>query len=167
MQIPILKTERLLLEAPSEAGWAAYERFYTDAQASKMYGGPLTVRQAWARLASDLGTWHLQGFGVWLVRRLKEGDCVGTCGYWQSKGWPRELTWWLLPEVRGKGIAKEASLAAVQHGYTGFGWDSVQTYMKDENVAARKLVLSLGGTKTERKRFPDGQERDVFAFPRT
>jgi ribosomal-protein-alanine N-acetyltransferase len=166
VQIPTLETERLMLEPPSEAGWASYERFYTDAEASRMYGGPLSLRQAWARLASDLGTWHLLGFGVWLVRRRQEGDCIGTCGYWQGKGWPRELTWWLLPEARGRGIAKEASRAAIAHGYGAFGWDAVRTYMKDENEAARALVLSLGGSKTGRQVFPDGLERDVFLLPR-
>lgn len=166
MHIPTLETQRLLLEPPSEAGWGAYERFYTDAEASKMYGGPMTVQQAWARLASDLGTWHLRGFGVWLLRRKIEGDYVGTCGFWQGNGWPRELTWWLLPEARGRGLAKEASQSVIAHAYNGFGWNAVQTYMKDENDAARALVLSLGGKMVERRAFPDGLERDVFFLPR-
>ena len=166
MLIPTLETERLILEPPSDFGWAAYKRFYTDAEASKAYGGPLSERQAWARLASDLGTWYLLGFGVWLIRRKREQDCVGTCGYWQGKGWPRELTWWLSPEARGSGLAKEASIAAISHGYESFGWDTVQTYMKDENEAARSLVLSLGGSKVDRLKFPDEMERDVFLLPR-
>ena len=132
-----------------------------------MYGGPLTVRQAWARLASDLGTWYLQGFGVWLIRRKEDGSYIGTCGFWQGKGWPRELTWWLLPSARGLGLAKEASRAAIGHGYEGFGWDAVQTYMKDENEPARMLVLSLGGTEIERRTFPDGLERSVYLLPRS
>ena len=38
--------------------------------------------------------------------------------------------------------------------------------MNDANVAARKLVEKLGGTKLLRDRFPDGLERDVFRLPR-
>lgn len=57
----------------------------TDPEASRMYGGPVTVRQAWARLASDLGAWYLLGFGVWAVRRKHEQDIVGTCGYGQAR----------------------------------------------------------------------------------
>lgn len=131
-----------------------------------MYGGPLSTRQAWARLASDLGSWYLQGFGVWIVRRKQEQDCIGTCGYGQAKGWPRELTWWLAPQARSMGIAKEASIAAIAHGYSAFSWSSVETYMKDENHAARGLVLGLGGQKIDRRMFPDGFERDVFLLPR-
>ncbi len=166
MQIPVLETQRLVLEPPGEAGWDAYERFYTDAEASRFYGGPLTAREAWARLASDLGSWHLQGFGVWLLRRKAENDYVGTCGFWQARGWLRELTWWLLPEARGTGLASEASVEAIRYAYEGFGWESVETMIKDENTAARALVLRLGGKKIDRRRLPDGIERNIYLLPR-
>ena len=91
---------------------------------------------------------------------------MGTCGFWQGKGWPRELTWWLASEARGQGIAKEASIAAITHAYSVFEWSEVQTYMNDENSAARALVVSLGGHVVGRQRFPDGLERDVFQIPR-
>jgi ribosomal-protein-alanine N-acetyltransferase len=165
MQIPTLETSRLRLLPPSSECAAAYERFYTDESASKAYGGPISPGAAWSRLASDLGSWYLQGFGVWAVQRKLEQDIVGTCGFWQGKGWPRELTWWLLPEVRGQGLAKEASLAAVNHAYSMFGWAEVQTYMNDENEAARSLVLALGGVKLGRQGFPDGNHRDLFRIP--
>ncbi|WP_374349300.1 GNAT family N-acetyltransferase [Chitinimonas sp.] len=165
MQIPTLDTERLQLLPPTLACDAVYQRFYTDAEASRHYSGPLTPAAAWARLASDLGVWHLQGFGVWAIQRRAEGDIVGMCGFWQGRGWPRELTWWLLPEYRGMGIAQEASRAAIDHAYRVFGWDSVQTYMNDNNMAARTLVERLGGIKFDRQIFPDGLERDLYRFP--
>jgi [ribosomal protein S5]-alanine N-acetyltransferase len=165
MQIPTLQTTRLTLIPPSAACEALYQRFYTDAAASKAYGGPLSPGAAWARLASDLGAWHLQGFGVWAIQRAADGELVGTCGFWQGLGWPRELTWWLLPEARGQGLAAEASCAALRHAYRVFGWPSVQTYMNDNNKAARALVLRLGGVQIARRIFPDGLERDVFDVP--
>lgn len=165
MQIPTLETERLRLLPPSTACEAAYAAFYTDASASAHYGGPLSAGQAWARLASDLGSWHLQGFGVWAIELKSERAIVGTCGFWQGRGWPRELTWWLLPVARGRGVAAEASIAAIGHAYREFGWPEVQTYMNDNNGAARGLALRLGGQPTGRQRFPDGLERDVFLLP--
>ncbi len=165
MQIPTLQTTRLALIAPSTACEALYQRFYTDAAASKAYGGPLSPGAAWARLASDLGAWHLQGFGVWVIQRAADGELVGTCGFWQGLGWPRELTWWLLPEARGQGLAAEASRAVLRHAYRVFGWPSVETYMNDNNEAARALVLRLGGVRIGRRVFPDRLERDVFDLP--
>lgn len=92
MRIPTLETERLLLVPPSIECDEAYQRFYTDGVASAHYGGPKTPGEAWARLAADIGSWHLLGFGVWAIRRKGERDSVVTCGFWQGKGWPTELT---------------------------------------------------------------------------
>ncbi len=164
--IPTLQSERLLLLPPSAAAEALYGAFYTDAQASHAYGGPLTAAAAWNRLAADLGAWHLQGFGVWVLSRRDGGDLVGTCGFWQGRGWPRELTWWLLPAARGAGLAHEASLAAVTHAYDRFGWPVVETCMNDDNEAARALAARLGGIAGGRRSFPDGLDRDVFRIPR-
>lgn len=63
MQIPTIQIDRLLLVPPSAASEAMYAAFYTDAQASAAYGGPLTPAAAWTRLAVDIGTWHLTGLG--------------------------------------------------------------------------------------------------------
>ncbi|MDQ1835248.1 GNAT family N-acetyltransferase [Massilia scottii] len=167
MHIPTLHTERLVLLPPSAACGQLYDAFYTDAAASRPYGGPLTGAAAWSRLAADLGAWHLQGFGVWAIQQRDCGDLLGVCGFWQGKGWPRELTWWLLPKARGAGIAQEASRAVIEHAFHMFRWESVDTYMNDDNHAARALVLRLGATLTGRFRFPDGLERDVFRLPRS
>jgi [ribosomal protein S5]-alanine N-acetyltransferase len=163
--IPTLRTQRLVLLPLSAACTALYENFYTDAEASRFYGGPLTSAAAQTRLAADLGSWQLQGFGVWALQRRDPGDFVGVCGFWQGLGWPRELTWWLLPAARGAGLAHEASLAAVAHAYDVFAWPAVETYMNDENKAARALVHRLGGMHLDRRMFPDGAERDVFRIP--
>ncbi|MEQ1508329.1 MAG: GNAT family N-acetyltransferase [Myxococcota bacterium] len=162
-----LRTERLVLRVPDRSAAPMYDAFYTDPEASRHYNGPLTSAQAWARLASDIGFWHLQGFGVWMIERADRGGAlVGVCGFWQGLGWPRELTWWLIPSARGSGIASEASRAAIDHAYRGFGWDAVETYLDDDNVDARRLVVRLGGTVVDRPSFPDGRSRDRYRLPR-
>lgn len=165
MNIPILSTERLRLLPPSAQAEELYDRFYTNETASIAYGGPLTPGGAWTRLATDLGCWHLQGFGVWLLQRRADAELIGVCGFWQGKGWPREITWWLLPDARGEGLAFEASKAVVTHAYRVFNWGSVETYMNDNNEPARRLVERLGGHKIARRSFPDGLERDLYRIP--
>ncbi len=166
MQIPTLTTDRLRLVPLGVDCEQMYQRFYTDAEASKAYGGPLTPGAARTRLASDIGTWILQGFGVWAIQVSEGSALVGVCGFWQGLGWPKELTWWLLPDARGNGIAKEASDAVIAFAYRAWKWPDLQTYMQDENLPARALVLRLGGVKVARQVFPDGVERDVFHLPR-
>lgn len=164
--IPTLKTERLILRAPSEDDFPFYERFYTDSNASKFYGGPIQSHKAWTVLASELGHWQLRGYGRWVIENQNDGEVVGVCGFWWPQGWPRsELTWWLLPSGRGHGYATEASKVAISFAYDVLKWDLVQTHMLDENDAARRLVVRLGGKVIARETFPDGRERDIFELP--
>lgn len=164
--IPEIRTQRLLLRAPCEEDTALYVRFYGDAEASAFYGGPLTPVAAWSRLARDRGHWSLRGYGLWVIERRGAGEAVGGCGLYWPTGWPRpELTWWILPEQRRQGLAREASEAAIRFGHDRLGWRQVETHCEDDNEAARGLIASLGGTLLARERFPDGKARDVFGFP--
>ncbi|KUI97987.1 GNAT family N-acetyltransferase [Vibrio sp. MEBiC08052] len=164
--IPKIQTTNLILLPPTANCFDLYEQFYTNEDASKMYGGPISKTQAWSRLQLDLGSWHLQGFGVWVIQLRSNDQLVGTCGFWQGFGWPMELTWWILPEYRGQGIASEASKAAIKYAYTHFKWDHVETYMHDDNAAARALTEKIGGQKDRRIDFPDGLTRDIYRFPK-
>ncbi len=164
--IPTLKTERLTLRAPEPADFALYRDFYADATGSGNYGGPLRPDQAFQRLAADLGHWHLRGFGKWIIT-TGDGTAIGGCGIVHPVGWPsHELTWWLLPEMRGQGFATEASRAAILHACDTLRWPQVETHMRDNNAAARALAERLGGTIVRRETFPDGVTRDVFVLPR-
>ncbi|QHQ35749.1 GNAT family N-acetyltransferase [Algicella marina] len=164
--IPNLETERLILRAPEGHDFALYRKFYADAEGSGNYGGPLRSDEAYRKLCYDLGHWYLQGFGKWIVERREDGVAVGGCGIVHPIGWPsHELTWWLLPEYRGHGYAAEASRAVIRFACQTLRWPGVETHLRDENEAARKLAQSLGGTVIRRETFPDGVTRDVFALP--
>ena len=165
--VPVLETDRLILRAPVADNFPVYRDFFADAEASAAYGGPLPAGQAWRVLALDIGHWTLRGYGRWAVIVKETGQMIGSCGLWWPEDYPRsELTWWIVPSARRKGYAKEASLAAVRFGYDQLGWPLVETHMTDENVAARRLAQSLGGTVIARERFPDGLTRHVFGLPR-
>ncbi len=165
-QIPQLQTQRLLLRAPSESDFEAYAEFYGDGNASHFYGGPINASAAWDRLARDSGHWHLRGYGQWTIVHKDHGKVIGSVGFAWPTGWPRpELTWWIGQSWRRQGFAKEASVAAICYGYEKLNWCLVQTHMKDENTAAKSLVLSLGGQKIERETFPDDITRDVYRLP--
>lgn len=161
--VPVLETERLILRAPNGSDFDAYRRFYEDAEASRFYGGPLRAEQAWKRLAQHIGHWQLRGYGIWMVQARTDGSVLGGCGLLWPEGWPRsELTWWLLAGARGNGFATEASRAVIQYALEQAGWDSVETHMDDNNVAAQRLVQRLGGRVIAREQFPDGKSRNIY-----
>ncbi len=167
MTIPALMTERLRLRAPQAEDFAVYQTFFADAVGSGNYGGPLRPDQAFRVLATDIGHWALRGFGKWIIVRRDTDQAIGGCGLSHPRGWPSaELTWWLLPDQRGVGFATEASKAVIAFAYQTLGWPIVETHMRDENKAARRLAERLGGSITRRAQFPDGVTRDVYALPR-
>lgn len=165
MTVPItLTTERLILRVPEARDHAAYAAFFADGEALHFYGGPLRPDQAWGRLAEDIGHFALKGFGRFVVE--KDGETVGGCGILDVAGWNgHELTWWLLPAVRGQGIAQEASRGVLSWAGETLGWSQVETHFRDENTPARRLTESLGGTRQRRETFPDGIARDIYAMP--
>lgn len=166
--VPRLETERLILREPRAEDFPVYRDFFADAEASKAYGGPMPAGQAWRVLATDIGHWTLRGYGRWAITLKDSHEMIGGCGLWWPEAYPRsELTWWIIPSARKKGYAKEASQAAIHFGYQELGWDMVETHMNDDNIAARKLAESLGGTVFTREQFPDGLHRDVFHLPET
>lgn len=161
---PVLTTKRLVLRMPEAGDHAAYARFFADAETSHFYGGPLMPHQAWDRLAADIGHFVLRGHGRFVA--TLDGQVVGGCGILDVEGWPgHELTWWLLPEARGKGLAQEASRAVLDWAGQTLGRDMVETHFRDENLAARRLTEGLGGVRLRRDSFPDGIDRDVYGIP--
>ena len=166
MALPELSitTDRLTLRIPQARDHAAYSAFFADADASHFYGGPLLPYQAWGRLAEDIGHFALKGFGRFVIE--KDDQVIGGCGILDVDGWPgHELTWWLMPAARGQGIAQEASRGVLAWAGTELGWAQVETHFRDENLSARRLTESLGGTRQRRETFSDGIDRDIYAMP--
>lgn len=165
---PVLETDRLRLMAPAARHAPAWRTFYCSADGrARRGGGEKSPRDAWTILAADIGHWTLRGFGIWALERRGTGEAVGAAGLYHPDGWPsHELTWWLLPEARGAGLATEASRAILAWAYNRLGWPAVETHMRDDNAPARRLAQRLGGHIVRREIFPDGVARDVFRLPR-
>ena len=166
MDPPTLHTDRLALRALKTLDFPVYRDFYADADASALYGGPLSAEGARTRIEKDVAHWRQYGHGRWSVVVRDIGTMVGGCGLVWPTDWPRrELTWWIIPSARRNGYALEASRAVIRWGYEVLGWDLVETHMNDSNDAARALAERLGGTVICRERFPDGLDRNVYALP--
>jgi ribosomal-protein-alanine N-acetyltransferase len=167
MSLLALKTKRLTLTPTTTADLGCYQAFYAASDVTVGgYRGGRTMAEVAAIHQADMDHWADKGFGMFLIRTDKE-EFVGGAGVMHPDGWPRhELTWFVLPAARSNGYATEASLAVIAFAYDTLGWDVVETHMRDENTAARRLAGRLGGQKIARQTFPDSVTRDVFVLPR-
>ncbi len=163
-----LETDRLRLCPPTAADLPAYQAFYdaTDVRVGKYRGGRDAAQIA-AILNGDMDHWQAKGFGMFMLRPRGSDTPVGGAGLAHPDDWPHhELTWWLMPAARGQGFATEASRAIVAWAYDDLGWPTVETHMRDENTAARRVAERLDGRLDRRETFPDGVARDIYALPR-
>lgn len=161
-----LNAEGLSLRVPTPQDLPHYAAFYAVSEVKVGgYRGNRSAAEVEAILTRDITHWQDKGFGMFLVF---DGEIfMGGTGLAHPDDWPcHELTWWLMPATRGKGVATRASRAVITWAYDTLGWDRVETHMRDENTPARRLAQRLGGTIDRRQTFPDGVTRDVFLLPR-
>lgn len=142
--IPRLETERLILRAHREADIASEVDFYASPRA-EFVGGPLAAEQVWRMVAAFLGHWALRGYGFWAIEDKETRAYLGRAGLWYPAGWPeREIGWTLMESAEGRGIAREAALAARRYAYDVLGWTTAISMTVRGNTRSAALAKRLG-----------------------
>ncbi|WP_421995754.1 GNAT family N-acetyltransferase [Roseococcus sp.] len=149
--IPVLRTERLLLRAFTEADLDAFAALQADPEfmrhlgVGESAGKPRTRGETWIAMAVQLGHWQLRGCGFWAIER--EGRFIGRAGILHPEGWPMpELAYGLAPAEWGRGLAFEAASAVL-------GWargtlpTPVASFIHPDNARSRRLAQRLGATQ--------------------
>jgi len=147
LKIPVVETERLLLrEFRESTDFEAYAAFYSS-DVTKYYGGPLDRAAAWRAAAAMMGHWVIRGYGAWAVEEKSTGDFCGIVGLWNPEAWPaREITWAIVEQKQGLGIAIEAARQSKIYAYEVLGWDSVYSCITSEIHASIGLAVKLGAS---------------------
>lgn len=145
----ILKSERLVLCRPGPQHEDAMIALWRDAETARYMGGPKDAAGAWTVLSAFCGQWLLDGFGNYAVHLRADveggiGPFQGTCGLWFPDEWPEiEVGYALLPEARGRGIAREAA-SLVRDKALQRGVPSLVSYIDPRNRASQRVVLAMG-----------------------
>lgn len=147
--VPVVETERLLLRAPQACDVDAYIAAHDDPRAQWM-GGNSGRDAAWRTFAVVAGHWALRGFGLWAVTERGRDNILGTVGCWFPEGWPeREIGWFVFPQAEGRGIAREAALAARAFAYRTLGWTTAVSYIHPDNARSVALAERLGARRDD------------------
>ncbi len=144
MTQPQLTTDRLILRKPDARDVDAIVSFFMSERGASV-GGPYSLAKAWRQCAAEIGHWDIRGYGMFAVTTKDNDDIIGLIGPWFPEDWPEtEIGWMMFEGSEGKGYAFEAAQAAVAHAYETLGWDTVVSYIAEDNTRSIALAQRLG-----------------------
>jgi len=144
--IPVLKTARLVLRAPSLEDVKAIAMLAADRRIAENTARlPHPYRPADAR--DFIGAANLGGETVFVVARRggpRRTPVIGVCGYTRIDRHPPELGYWLGVDHWGQGYATEAARAVVDHIFTDLDCEAIQAAARVSNPASRRVLEKCG-----------------------
>lgn len=147
--VPVIETARLILRAPAPRDAERYVAAHIEERAAWV-GGNAGAETAWRSFAMLAGHWILRGHGRWAVTHKDDDSCLGVVGCNFPEGWPEpEIAWFVFPEAEGQGIAREATLAALDHAWRILGWQSAVSYIHPDNARSIRLAERLGAVRDD------------------
>jgi RimJ/RimL family protein N-acetyltransferase len=142
---PTLTTARLVLRPPVQADFEAWAACMADEEAARFIGGVQPASIAWRGMAAMVGSWALQGFGMFSVLERETGRWIGRVGPHHPHGWPGdEVGWGLARDAWGRGYAREAATASLDWAFDVLGWREVVHCIDPRNVLSIRLAERLG-----------------------
>jgi RimJ/RimL family protein N-acetyltransferase len=113
-----------------------------------MLGGVRNAAQTAEDLAQDVQHWGQHGYGIWAVR--ESGRFVGITGLThRPDGRGVALRFALWPEAQGRGLAREAALAALRFGHDRANLRRVVAVARESNFGSRMILAGIGMREIE------------------
>lgn len=144
---PALVTERLRLRPFTAADGDLLFRLYGDPRVMAIRKiGVQTRAQSTAELAGIVAHWQRRGFGLHAVFERAGGRFLGECGL-RERGPDDpeiELSYGLVPEAWGRGLAGEAAAAVLAEGFARHGLARVVAIARADNARSRRVMEKLG-----------------------
>ncbi len=146
-----IETERLRMRPFAAGDLDDLVRLHGDAGVmAHMRSGVQTRAQTAAELDTYRQTWRDRGFGIWALLDRSGGAFVGECGLrLRDDDGSIGLRFCLRKEWWGRGLAFEAVMAALGHGFGPAGIERVVAVSRQVNPASWR-VLEKAGMQCER-----------------
>jgi len=144
-----IETERLVLRDWRDEDWAPFWRDTNTPAVMRWLGGVLDDERRLAAQGRILNYAAEHGHTFWAVERKDDGAVLGFCGLKRSNqaGGPQgefEVGWRLREADWGKGYAKEAALASLDHAFAVLGAPQVIALTVAGNTGSWGLMERLG-----------------------
>ena len=166
---PLLRTDRLELWQPMASDLPGLYAL-TEAEETRRWLGGLipSMADSFTRLHRNAGSWHLHGYGTFMVRLQGQPQIIGNCGVFRSwRGLPglddvAEAGWIIHHAHSGQGIAGEAMRAALAWFDSTHGAQRVGCMIEQGNTASHRLAAALGFAEYARQPDPEGRELVLY-----
>ena len=141
---PKLDSANLILRRPEIRDFEPIALFYADAPRAAGFGGSLKRDYAWRWFASNIGHWHIHGYGYFTIE-TKTGQIAGISGIWNPEGWPEPKVGWIVyPGFEVRSIAYEAAVTARQWAYEKFSMTTLTSNFIPGITCSIKLTKRMG-----------------------
>lgn len=143
--ISALETERLVLRVPEARDWEPFRDFMMSERAAPL-SGPHDLGPSWRMFAAEIGHWAIRGYGMWVLVPKGSDKGVGLVGPWYPADWPETEIGWMIwtDAAEGKGYAREAARAAIDHAWNVLKWGTAVSYVANDNHRSAALAERLG-----------------------
>ena len=144
LNIPIIETERLILNYPVETDFKILEVFLKS-ERSKFVGGPYRSFSAWNDYMANIGHWSLYGHGLWSLRIKDNNEYIGRVGIIKPAMFKEpDLAWQVFKDYEGMGYAYEAAIAVKDYAIHNFNFSSLASHIVEGNKNSISLAERVG-----------------------
>lgn len=168
-------TARLRLRRPWLADAEPFAAINADPEVAAFVSptGPLARAESDLLLGKMIEHWDDHGFGLWMVQRRDSGELAGFVGLAHpgtlaDLAAEVEVGWRLGRAHWGLGLATEAGLEAVRHGFEDLGLERLVCVVDRDNVRSLAVAGKLGFAfwrDMDHPRWPRGVQVHVLERP--
>jgi ribosomal-protein-alanine N-acetyltransferase len=143
--LPEIRTERLFLRSFSEQDVDALHRLWTDPGVRRCLWDDIVISREQAAEVVRSAVLACQEVGYWTLRPAEDGEVIGFCGFRSIENGPDiELMYGLLPQYWGRGLATEASRAALDFLWNNTRHDRGYARTDCANLKSVDVMRRLG-----------------------
>ena len=142
-----LRTSRLLLLRSRADDFDDLDRMHRDPQVMATLGGIRSAEQTTQFIDGLLAHWEQHGFGLWVARDAATGRFAGRGGlrHVLIEGKPEvEVSYGLMPEFWGRGLATELARESVRVGFNDLQLSDVVSFTLPTNRASQRVMEKAG-----------------------
>lgn len=151
MDVPTLRTERLLLRAWREADRDPFATLNADLQVMEHFPAILTQEQSDAFVERIATQFQETGWGLWAVEvadgSALQGAFIGYVGLWAAdhlEPLTVEVAWRLAKDAWGQGYAPEAAAEALRYGFEVAELGEIVSFTVAQNGNSRRVMEKIG-----------------------